>query len=157
MQGDFPPLPSARGLSGPAQLVPLVSPKVLSGQSLDRVTAGEVGSCKTSVPGIPLTVDVTPPGGPDFPSTQILASPVPGILEGSSILSWADTITKDVEVSVVYQWKPVKCGECRKFGHSTSQCTSIIMSPSIPPLAKNSCNKELMDLPPVLRMRQQIV
>ncbi|GMH08610.1 hypothetical protein Nepgr_010450 [Nepenthes gracilis] len=116
-------------------------PKVLSGQALDRVTAGEVGSCKTSVPGIPLTVDVTPPGGPDFPSsTQISASLVPGILEGSSVLSWAGTVKKG-EFSIN---PPLKFYLPNKLEGGVASITppSDVLT-QVPPLAK-----ELMDPPP---------
>ncbi|GMH19871.1 hypothetical protein Nepgr_021712 [Nepenthes gracilis] len=52
-----------------------------------------------------------------------------------------------VEVFVVYQWNPFKCGDCRKFGHTTSQCKSIKKPHLNPPFAKvDLCNKELDDL-----------
>ncbi|GMH29947.1 hypothetical protein Nepgr_031790 [Nepenthes gracilis] len=35
-----------------------------------------------------------------------------------------------VEVEVVYQWKPLRCTSCKKFGHGTDQCKPQIVRPA---------------------------
>ncbi|GMH04840.1 hypothetical protein Nepgr_006680 [Nepenthes gracilis] len=39
---------------------------------------------------------------------------------------WPSPETEDtpVEVEIVYQWKPIRCLSCKKFGHGTPQCKS---------------------------------
>ncbi|GMH06249.1 hypothetical protein Nepgr_008089 [Nepenthes gracilis] len=48
-----------------------------------------------------------------------------------------------VEVAVRYQWKPIKCRVCQKFGHATSLCNSSTVSSKV-----DLCSKQLEDLPP---------
>ncbi|GMH25398.1 hypothetical protein Nepgr_027241 [Nepenthes gracilis] len=44
---------------------------------------------------------------------------------------------------VRYQWKPIKCRVCRKFGHATSQCNTSTKSSKV-----KLCSKKLEDLLP---------
>ncbi|GMH08565.1 hypothetical protein Nepgr_010405 [Nepenthes gracilis] len=73
----------------------------------------------------------------DFPS-RVKLCPVQNSYMG---------LESHVEVFVAYQWKPVKCGDCRTLGHTTSQCNSIKKSHLAPPSAKVvSCIKKQEDL-----------
>ncbi|GMH14438.1 hypothetical protein Nepgr_016279 [Nepenthes gracilis] len=199
---NFPPLPSARGPSGPSlSSLPVLS-KDLSGQPFGLEADRDSGLCNlTAEPYFPHHGVVSPSTDSDLPSFLQISSSVSGkpvscseiknseTVDGPSPSLWADIVKQDelfhnpflkfypprkleggvasisppsdviiqdlpsrirlcpqkisdvgleslVEVTVVYQWKPVKCGNCQKFGHSSSKCKSFNLSHMNSPSAK---------------------